>query len=125
MTTGISEAQLVTTLGKPTSQRTDGRDNSRVLEYRDTATNQVNLRYKANTSGKIYYTDVILNSSVSLGEMQKTLDKLLAGNSSAAVKNKLRAVYTRQTPFSFFRAGKLEGKIQRDSKDRITISVWE
>ncbi len=125
LTTGISEAQLVTTLGKPTSQRTDGRDNSRVLEYRDTDTNQVNLRYKANTSGKIYYTDVILNSSVSLGEMQKTLDKLLAGNSSAAVKNKLRAVYTRQTPFSFFRAGKLEGKIQRDSKDRITISVWE
>ena len=125
LTTGISEAQLVTTLGKPTSQRTDGRDNSRVLEYRDTATNQVNLRYKANTSGKIYYTDVILNSSVSLGEMQKTLDKLLAGNSSSAVKDKLRAVYNRKTPFSFFKAGKLEGKIQRDSKDRITISVWE
>ena len=27
--------------------------------------------------------------------------------------------------FSFFRVGNLEGKIQRDSKDRIAISVWE
>ncbi len=125
LTTGISETQLVTTLGKPTSERTDGRDNSRVLEYRDTATDQVNLRYKANTSGKIYYTDVILNSSVSLGEMQTTLNQLLAGNSSAAVKDKLRAVYNRTVPYSFFRVGNLEGKIQRDFKDRITISVWE
>ena len=125
LTTGISETQLVTTLGKPTSEKTDGRDNSKVLEYRDTATDQVNLRYKANTSGKIYETEVILNSSVSLGEMQTTLNQLLAGNSSAVVKNKLRTVYDRQAPFSFFRVGNLEGKIQRDSKDRIAISVWE
>ena len=125
LSTGISETQLVTTLGQPTSEKTDGRDNSRVLEYRDSATNQVNLRYKANSSGKIYYTDVILNSSVSLGEMQTTLEQLLAGNSSAAVKDKLRAVYNRTVPYSFFRTGNLGGKIQRDFKDRITISVWE
>ena len=125
LSTGISETQLVTTLGQPTSEKTDGRDNSRVLEYRDSSTNQVNLRYKANSSGKIYYTDVILNSSVSLGEMQTTLEQLLAGNSSAAVKDKLRAVYNRTVPYSFFRTGNLGGKIQRDFKDRITISVWE
>ena len=83
------------------------------------------MRYKANTSGEIYETEVILNSSVSLGEMQTTLNQLLAGNSSAAVKDKLRSVYNRIVPFSFFKAGNLEGKIQRDSKDRITISVWE
>ena len=125
LSTGISETQLVTTLGKPTSEKTDGRDNSRVLEYRDTTTDQVNLRYKANSSGKIYYTDVILDSSISLGEMQTTLNQLLAGNNSAPVKDKLRAVYNRTTPYSFFKAGKLEGKIQRDFKDRIIISVWE
>ena len=83
------------------------------------------MRYKANTSGKIYYTDVILNSSVSLGEMQTTLNQLLAGNSSAAVRDKLRSVYNRTVPYSFFKVGNLEGKIQRDFKDRITISVWE
>ena len=125
LSTGISETQLVTTLGKPTSEKKDGRDNSRVLEYRDTTTDQVNLRYKANSSGQIYYTDVILDSSISLGEMQTTLNQLLAGNSSAAVNDKLRAVYNRATPYSFFKAGKLEGKIQRDFKDRIIISVWE
>ena len=125
LTTGISETQLVTTLGQPTSAKTDGRDNSKVLEYRDTATDQVNFRYKANTSGKIYEAEVILNSSVSLGEMQTTLNQLLAGNSSAGVKDKLRAVYNRTVPSIFFRVGNLEGKILRDYNDRIRISVWE
>ena len=125
LSTGISETQLVTTLGKPTSEKTDGRDNSRVLEYRDTTTDQVNLRYKANSAGKVYYTDVILDSSVGLAEMQTTLNQLLAGNSSAPVNDKLTAVYNRTTPYSFFKAGELEGKIQRDFKDRIIISVWE
>ena len=125
LATGISKRQLVTTLGKPTSEKTDGRDNSRVLEYRDIDTSHVNLRYKYNSLGYIYETEVTLNSSVSLGEMQTTLDKLLAGNNSAAVKDKLRAVYNRRSPFSFFNEGDLGGKILRDSKDRIRISVWE
>ncbi|MGK7897410.1 MAG: protein kinase [Xenococcus sp. (in: cyanobacteria)] len=125
LSTGISEAQLVTTLGKPTLEKTDVRDNSRVLEYRDTDTNKANLRYKANSSGKIYETEVTLNSSVSLGEMQTTLDQLLAGNNSAAVKDKLRAVYNRTMKSNFFRVENLQGKIERDYKDRITISVWE
>ena len=125
LTTGISETQLVSTLGKPTSQRTDVRENSKVLEYRDTETKQINSRYKANTAGKIYYTEVILDSSVSLGEMQTALDKLLGANNSAPIKDKLRTVYDRRESFSFFTAGNKKGKIQRDPKDRISISVQE
>ncbi|MEM9274078.1 MAG: protein kinase [Cyanobacteria bacterium P01_F01_bin.143] len=125
LTPGISETQLVSTLGKPTSQRTDVRENSKVLEYRDTETDQINSRYKANTSGKIYYTEVILDSSVSLGQMQAALDKLLGANNSAPIKDKLRTVYDRKSSFSFFTAGDKKGKIQRDPKDRISISVQE
>ncbi|ELS01061.1 serine/threonine protein kinase [Xenococcus sp. PCC 7305] len=125
LTTGVSEAQLVSTLGKPTSQRTDFRENSKVLEYRDSETDKLNSRYKANTSGKIYYTEVILDSSNSLGQMQTALDQLLGNNNSASIKDKLRAVYNRTWQSSFFKVGNLEGKIERDSKDRISISVQE
>jgi len=125
LTTGISETQLVSTLGKPTSQRTDARENSKVLEYRDAETYQIHSRYKSNTLGKIYYTEVILDSSVSLGQMQAALDKLLGNNNSAPIKDKLRAVYNRESSFSFFSVGNKKGKIERDSKNRISISVEE
>ena len=125
VTTGSSESQLVSTLGKPTSERQDWRENSRVLVYRDVVPNQVNLSYRSDGTGKIRQTDVALDRSVSLGVMQETLTKLLGGNAPAGVKDKLRRVYSRQTNFSFFKVGNLEGKVQRDSKDRINISVWE
>ena len=57
--------------------------------------------------------------------MQETLTKMLGGNAPAEIKGKLRSVYERQTNFSFFKVNDLEGKVQRDSKDRINISVWE
>ncbi|GAB4533293.1 MAG: hypothetical protein Tsb0014_18540 [Pleurocapsa sp.] len=125
ITTGTSESQLVSTLGKPTSERKDWRENSRVLVYHDVVPDRVNLSYRSDATGKIRQTDIALNQSVSLGAMQETLAKLLGGNAPADVKEKLRSVYNRQTNFSFFKLGNLEGKVQRDSKDRINISVWE
>ena len=125
VTTGVSENQLVSTLGKPTSQRQDWRENSRVLVYRDIVPNRVNLTYRSDGEGKIRQTDIALDRAVSLGTMQKTLNQLLGGSAPAGVKEKLRRVYSRQTNFSFFKVGNLEGKVQRDSKDRINISVWE
>jgi serine/threonine-protein kinase len=125
ITTGSSESQLVSTLGKPTSERQDWRENSRVLVYHDVVPDRVNLSYRSDATGKIRQADIALNQSVSLGAMQETLAKLLGGNAPADVKEKLRSVYNRQTNFSFFKAGNLEGKVQRDAKDRINISVWE
>lgn len=125
LTTGTSESQLVSTLGKPNSERQGWQPNSKVLVYYDVVPDRVNLSYQSDNTGKIRQTDVALNSALSLGVMQETLSKMLGGNASADIKDKLRSVYNRQTNFSFFKAGNLEGKVQRDSKDRITISVWE
>lgn len=125
VTTGTSESQLVSTLGKPNSERRGWRPNSKVLVYYDVVPNRVNLSYQSDNTGKIRQTDVALDSSVSLGAMQQTLNKMLGGNASADIKEKLRNVYNRQTNFSFFKINNLEGKVQRDTKDRVTISVWE
>ena len=125
LTTGTSESQLVSALGQPSSQRQGWQPNSKVLVYYDVIPDRVNLSYQSDDTGKIRQTDVALDSVVSLGAMQQTLDRMLGGNASADVKAKLRSVYNRETNFSFFKLDNLEGKVQRDSKDRLTISVWE
>ena len=125
LTTGTSESQLVSTLGQPTSERKGWQPDSKVLVYYNVVPDRVNLSYQSDNTGKIRQTDVALNQSVSLGAMQQTLAKLLGGEAPADVKEKLRSVYDRQTNFSFFKLNNLEGKVQRDSKDRINISVWE
>ncbi len=125
LTTGTSESQLVSTLGQPNSQRRGWRANSKVLVYYDVIPDQVNLSYQSDDTGRIRQTDIALNPSVSLGAMQETLGRMLGGDAPGEVKEKLRSVYDRQTNFSFFKVNNLEGKVQRDSKDRINISVWE
>ncbi|MEM6614122.1 MAG: serine/threonine-protein kinase [Cyanobacteria bacterium P01_C01_bin.72] len=126
LTTGASKSKLVSTLGEPNSERAGWQPNSRVLVYYNVTPDRVNLNYHAdNNTGKIRQTDVILNSSVSLGAMQQTLARMLGGNAPDYIRVKLRSVYNREANFSFFKLDKLEGKVQRDSRDRVTISVWE
>jgi serine/threonine-protein kinase len=123
-TTGTSESQLVSTLGEPTSQRTDGGEN-RTLIYQNIGSEGANLSYTTDRKGKISQANVALAQSVSIGEMQQTLAELIGSEPPAEIKDRLRQVYSRETDLSFFRVGKLEGKVQRDSKDRVSISVWE
>ena len=123
--TGTSESQLVSTLGKPTTQRKERSGTGNTLTYRNVGSNRVHLSYRSDSNGRIRQTDIALSQSVSLGVMQDTLAGMLGGNAPAGVKEKLRRVYNRQSAFSFFRVGNLEGKVQRDGKDRVTISVWE
>ncbi|MFM2313041.1 MAG: hypothetical protein RLZZ04_2317 [Cyanobacteriota bacterium] len=125
LTTGTSESQLVSTLGKPTSERQGLQANSKVLVYYDVVPDRVNLSYQADDQGKIRQTDIALDQGVSLGAMQQTLAKTLGGDAPADIRDKLRSVYNRETSFSFFKVDNLEGKVQRDTKGRITISVWD
>ncbi len=125
LTTGADESQLVSTFGEPNSERAGWQPNSRVLVYYDVIPNRVNLSYQADQTGKIRQANIALNPEVSLGAMQQTLGRMLGGNAPAEIRAKLRRVYNRETNFSFFKLGELEGKVQRDSRDRVTISVWD
>jgi serine/threonine protein kinase, bacterial len=125
LTTGTSESQLVSTLGKPNSERQGLQANSKVLVYYDVVPDRVNLSYQADDTGKIRQTDIALDQSVSLGAMQQTLARTLGGDAPADIRDKLRSVYNRETSFSFFKVDNLEGKVQRDARGRITISVWD
>ncbi|NJL52966.1 MAG: hypothetical protein HC930_13560 [Hydrococcus sp. SU_1_0] len=115
----------MSTLGKPSSERPGLKANSKVLVYYNVVPDRVNLSYQADDAGKIRQTDVALDQDVSLGAMQQTLAKTLGGEAPADIRDKLRSVYNRETSFSFFKVDNLEGKVQRDTRDRITISVWD
>lgn len=126
LTTGTSESQLVSTLGEPNSERRGTlRPNTKVLSYYNVVPDRVNLSYQSDDTGKIRQTDVALAQSVSLDTMEQTLVKMLGGDASADIKDKLRRVYERQSNFFFFETKDFKGKFQRDSRDRINISVWE
>ena len=125
LTTGTDESQLVSTLGEPSSERTGWQPNSKVLVYYDVIPDRVNLSYQSDDTGKIRQTDIALDGSVSLGAMQQTLSRMLGREASADIKAKVRSVYNREANFSFFKIGNLEGKVQRDSRDRINLSVWD
>lgn len=124
VTTGISESQLVDTLGKPNSERPGWKANSRVLDYNN-INDGVRLSYQTDAEGTIRQTDIALERTVSLGAMQNTLAQLLGGEAPAGVKEKLRRVYSRQTNLSSFKVNNLEGMIRSDAKDRIYISIRE
>jgi serine/threonine protein kinase, bacterial len=96
-----------------------------VLVYYDVVPDRVNLSYQADDTGRIRQTDIALDQDVSLGAMQETLAKTLGGEAPADIRDKLRSVYNRETSFSFFKVDNLEGKVQRDIRGRITISVWD
>ncbi|VEP18477.1 Serine/threonine-protein kinase C [Hyella patelloides LEGE 07179] len=125
VTTGTSENQLVSTLGKPSSRRNEPQRNSQVLTYNNATSNNINLTYHSDSNGRIKQANATLNQDLTLGAMQETLTELLGGNASADARNKLRDVYSRQASLQSFRVGELQGRIQRDSKDRVNISVWE
>ena len=126
LTTGTSESQLVSTLGKPNSERRGTlRPNTKVLTYYNVVPDRVNLSYESDDTGKIRQTDVALAQSVSLDAMEQALAKMLGGDVSGDIKDKLRRIYERQSNFYFFETEDLKGKFQRDSRDRINISVWE
>ena len=125
LTTGTDTSQLVNTLGKPSSERTGWQPNTKVLVYYDVIPDRVNMSYKSDGTGKIRQTDVALNQTVSLGAMQQTLSRMLGTEASADIKEKVRSVYNREANFSFFKVNNLEGKVQRDSRDRVTLSVWD
>ena len=125
LTAGASESQLVSTFGKPNSERTGWQPNSRTLAYYNVIPDRVNLTYQADDTGIIRQADIALDSEVSLGAMQQTLSRMLGGDAPADIKAKLRSVYNRESNFSFFKFNDLEGKVQRNSRDRITISVWD
>lgn len=125
LSTGITERELLSILGQPSTSRNDPKNNGKILIYRDNNSNNTNFTYHANSKGTIRQANIALSQDLSLGIMQESMAKLLGGTPSIDAKNKLRAVYDRKTSRQSFSINRLRGDIYRDYKNRVNISVWE
>lgn len=123
---GTSETELINQLGQPTSESKGYWQNSIAFLYKDINQGQADLGYILDRDSKeILQTEVSFQSSVDLGIMNNTLNRMLEGNVSQPIQNALQQVYQRETDLRSFNVGDLKGMIQRNSKDRIYIAVWK
>jgi serine/threonine protein kinase, bacterial len=124
--TGVSQQEIIQTLGQPTSIRKGVWGNSRAVLYKNFVPQQVDLGYifDVNTE-KLKQTEVSFAQSIELETMQKSLNGMLEGKTTASVERALEQIYYRQSRRYSFTTGNLEGTIERNDRDRIYIGVWE
>ena len=123
---GIQQSQLIAALGQPTYNRRGYWSDSRAVAYLDYIPDRVDLGYLFDVNtGKLRQTEVTFAQSVGLEVMAQTLNNLLQGNSSQAVKEALEEVYLDRTKRRSFSVGNLKAEISRRREDRIYIAIWE
>lgn len=123
--TGITERELLSTLGQPSTSRSDFGNNGKILIYQDQNSTNTRFTYYINSKGTIRQANIALSQDLSLVAMQESMAKLLGVAPSVDAKNKLRNVYDRKASLQSFSVQRLKGSIRRDSKNRVNISVWE
>jgi serine/threonine-protein kinase len=126
---GAQERYVKEELGNPTKTSKGAWQNTRALLYEDFVPGEVSLGYLFDPStGRLRQTEVSFSPSVDVEMMSATLEQMLSGNVSSDIKQGLESVYQRQSnsyKFVSGRSNRLEGVIQRNSRDRIYIGVWE
>jgi serine/threonine-protein kinase len=123
--TGTPEREIQAALGTPT--RTDNGlwHNTRAVLY-ELVPNQVTLAYIYDrTSGQVRQTEASFAQSVDALQIQVALNGMMGSQASSEALNGLERVYQRRASQFYFSKGNLNGVIQRNSRDRIYIAVWE
>jgi eukaryotic-like serine/threonine-protein kinase len=122
--TGASERQVTERLGAPASEQAGYWPNTRSVLY--DLGNGVNLGYSYDRdSNRVRQTEASFPQSADPLVMRVTLNGMLSGRSSEEIEAALRQVRDRQTNQYSFSQNGVEGVIERDSRDRIYIGVWD
>jgi serine/threonine protein kinase, bacterial len=122
---GTTENVVKAALGKPTKTSRGLWVNTRAAIY-DIEPERITLGYLFDrTSGRLRQTEVSFAQSVAPETMQATLQRMLREQTAPEIINGLQQVYQRQTNRYSFRQGQLKGAIERNSRDRIYIGIWD
>ncbi|MBE9019112.1 protein kinase [Chroococcidiopsidales cyanobacterium LEGE 13417] len=122
---GTTENVVKAALGKPTKTSRGLWVNTRAAIY-DIEPERITLGYLFDrTSGRLRQTEVSFAQSVAPETMQATLQRMLREQTAPEIINGLQKVYQRQTNRYSFRQGQLKGAIERNSRDRIYIGIWD
>lgn len=122
---GTTENAVKAALGNPTKTSRGLWINTRAAIY-DIEPERITLGYLFDrTSGRLRQTEVSFAQSVAPETMQTTLQRMLREQIAPEITNGLQQVYQRQTNRYSFRQGQLKGAIERNSRDRIYIGIWD
>ncbi|MDV2992630.1 MAG: Serine/threonine-protein kinase PknD [Chroococcidiopsis sp. SAG 2025] len=122
---GTTENVVKATLGNPTKTSRGLWVNTRAAIY-DIEPERITLGYLFDrTSGRLRQTEVSFAQSVAPETMQTTLQRMLRDRTTPEITKGLQQVYQRQTNRYSFRQGQLKGAIERNSRDRIYIGIWD
>ncbi|MEA5467321.1 serine/threonine protein kinase [Spirulina sp. 06S082] len=118
--TGTSKSAIVNQLGQPRSDRQGFWPGTRMISYSQPDRVRLNYLFESDT-GKLRQTEVSLPLSVEYRSMEKTLTKLLNGQTNPAATQSLKDAYNGASLRSFT-AGSFSGMI-RHKGDRLEIEV--
>ena len=122
---GTAENTVKAALGNPTKTSRGLWINTRAAIY-DIEPERITLGYLFDrTSGRLRQTEVSFAQSVAPETMQTTLQRMLHEQTTPEITNGLQRVYQRRTNRYSFRQGQLKGAIERNSRDRIYIGIWD
>lgn len=123
--TGTSESEITATLGEPTTTKTGYWANTRSDLY-EVIPDQVTLAYIYDrTSNKVRQTEASFAPSMNELLLRVTVNGMLGSQAPSDVMAGLQRVYQRQSNQYSFQQGDLKGVIERNSRDRIYVAVWD
>ena len=123
--TGTSEADIQSSLGRPTRSGNGYWPNTRSALY-DLVPGQVTLAYLIDRdTNQVRQTEASFAQSVDRNIVRVTLNGMMGGRMSGDIEQGLDRVRQRQTNRYGFEAGRLEGTIERNNRDRIYVAVWD
>ena len=125
MPPGTAEAVIVETFGSPSKVSSGVWENTEAMLYR-VVPNEIDLGFIVDRdTRRLRQTEVSFGRSVSVEEMEKTLDGMAGGQASDEVKRQLKRVQEGRLSQYEFSTGNWDGIIERNEKDRIYIALWE
>lgn len=124
--TGVKGTQVIETLGEPTSISRGYWDNTQSVLYKDYVSGKLDLGFLFDRdTNHLRQTEASFADAVELSTLESTLQQMLQGQMTPAIRQALAQVYRRETDLRSFSLNNWEGVIQRKEGGRIYIGVWE
>lgn len=125
-TVGISQQQVIESLGQPTKVSQGYWGNSEALLYRDFMSSRVDLGYLTDRETKlIRQSEMSFAPSVDLLTIQQSAQQLLDANYSTTVAEHIEQIYQERSDRQQFQVGNLEGIVQRNPQNYIYLAIWD
>jgi serine/threonine protein kinase len=122
---GASEASVVQQLGQPDTTQRGYWPNTEAVTYR-VVPDEITVAYLYDRrSRQVRQTEASFVQSIPLSTLEQTLDGMLEVPATAIIQGNLAQVYNRQQQRYAFEQGGVRGVIERDSRDRIYLGVWD